>query len=81
MNVVINILFKKFTFNWRLMALLFFFFFLLIALQWCIGFCHTTMVVSHKYTYVLSLLNLPPTPHPIPLLWVVTEHQTELSVL
>ena len=35
--------FLKFIFNWRI-----------IALQCCIGFCHTTMWISYKYTYVLG---------------------------
>ena len=35
-----------------------------MALQYCAGFCHTTTWISHKYTYVSSLLNLPPAPHP-----------------
>ena len=42
-------------FNWRK-----------IALQCFVGFCHTTMWISHKYTYVPCLLNLLPhtSPHP-----------------
>ena len=47
-------LFKKlFTFNWRI-----------IALQYCVGFCHISAWISHRYTYVPSLLKtslcLPP---------------------
>ena len=46
--------------------LFFFFFFLLflllIASQCCVGFWHTTRWISHKYTYIPSLLFLPPTP-------------------
>ena len=38
-----------------------------IALQYCVGFCHTTMQISHKYTYIISLLSLLPLPHSIPL--------------
>ena len=37
-------------------------------------------VISYRCTYVPSLLNLPSTFHPIPLLQVVTEHQVELPV-
>ena len=39
-----------------------FFFFLIegIALHCCVGFCHTSIWISHRYTYVPSLLNLPP---------------------
>ena len=37
-------------FGWRIMVL-----------QRCVGFCHTTMWISRKYTYIPSLLNLPPT--------------------
>ena len=46
--------------------LLFSFFFTLffncrtIALQCCVGFCHTTMQISHNYTHITSLLSLPP---------------------
>ena len=42
----------KCIFNWRI-----------ITLQCYIGFCHTTMWISHKHTYVHSLLNLFPPPH------------------
>ena len=38
-----------FIFNWRL-----------IALQYCVGFCHTSTWISHSYTYVPSLLKFPP---------------------
>ena len=41
-------------FNWRI-----------IALKYCVGFCHTTTWISHKYTCVLSLFSLSP-PHPSP---------------
>ena len=44
-------------FNWRI-----------IALQCCIGFFHSSTRISHRYTYVPSLLNLPPTHHRIPAL-------------
>ena len=47
-------LFKKIFFNWRI-----------IALQCCISSCHTWM--SHRYTYIPSLLSLPS--HLIPLGW------------
>ena len=47
--------FLKFLFNWRI-----------IALQYCVGFCSTSAWVSDGYTYVPSILNLPPTSHPIP---------------
>ena len=43
-----------FIFNWRI-----------IALQYCVGFCQISTWVSHRYTYVPSLINLPPTSHPI----------------
>ena len=41
-------------------------------------FCHTWPWISHRYTYVPSFLNLPPTSQPIPPLQVVTEHWVEL---
>ena len=46
-------LFKNFLFNWRI-----------IALQCCVGFCHTSTWFSHRYVYVLSPLDLPSTSHP-----------------
>ena len=30
----------------------------MVALQYCVGVCHTTAWISQKYTYVPSLLNL-----------------------
>ena len=45
-----NHFFKNlFVFNWRI-----------IALQYCVGVCHTSTRVSHRYAYVPSLLSLPP---------------------
>ena len=41
--------------NWRI-----------IALQCCIGFCHTTTWISYKYTYVPFFLSLPSTPDSAP---------------
>ena len=36
------------------------------SIQYCVSFCCTTMWTSHKHTYLLSLLSLPPTRHPSP---------------
>ena len=37
----------------------------IITLQYCDDFCHTSVWISHSFTYVPSLLNLPPSPsHP-----------------
>ena len=48
--------FKKFIyFKWRV-----------IALQCCVGFCHTSIWVSCRYACYPSLLNLPANSHPIP---------------
>ena len=44
---------QNFFFNWGI-----------IAVQCCVGFCHTAWI-SHKCTYSPSLLSLLPTPHPI----------------
>ena len=52
-----SIIIFKFIFHW-----------MLIALQWCVAFFHRTMWISHKYIYIPSLLNLPPsTTHATPL--------------
>ena len=61
------LLFNYLIFNWKI-----------IVLQCCISFCHRSTWISHRYTYVFSLLNLPPTSHHIPSFQVVTEHQVEL---
>ena len=45
----------------------------IIALQCCVGFCQSSTWISHRHAYVLSLVNLPPTSHTIPPLWVVME--------
>ena len=72
----------------------YYFFFLLnlffiwrtIALQYYVGFCHTTTWISHNYISILSLWNLPPHPiHPSRssqrglLCYIAASHQ--LSVL
>ena len=43
-----------FTLNWRIMAL-----------QYHVGFCHTSTWIGHRCMHVPSVLNLPP-PHPTP---------------
>ena len=48
---------------------------LYFRVQSCVGFCHTSTWISHRYTHVPSLLTLPRTSHPIPLLYVGTECQ------
>ena len=55
-------LLEQFLFNWRI-----------IALQYCVGFCHISAWVSDRYTYVPCLLNLLPTSHPILPFSVVTD--------
>ena len=39
--VLFSIFKKLFIFNWRI-----------IVLQYCVGFCHTSTWISHRYTYV-----------------------------
>ena len=36
----------------------------IIAWQHCVGLCHPSTCISHRYTYAPSLLNLPPATHP-----------------
>ena len=60
-------LFLKFLSNWRINAL-----------QYRAGFCRTLTCISHRYTYIPSSLNLPPTSHLPPPLSVVIEHWLEL---
>ena len=48
-------------------------------LQCCVGFCHTTMQISHNYTYAPSFSNLPPLPFPS--LQIITECQTRFPVV
>ena len=44
---------KLFIFNWRI-----------TSLQYCADFCHTSTWISHRFTYISSLLNPPRTSHP-----------------
>ena len=58
--------FLIFIFNWLMIALLYWF-----------DFYHTSAWINHRYTYVSSLLNLPPTSCPFLPVQVVTEPQFE----
>ena len=49
----------------------------MIALQSFAVFCQTSAWISHRCTYIPSLLNLPPISLPIPLLQVDTENLFE----
>ena len=53
---------------------LFIFIWRIIALHY-VGFCHISTQISHRYTYVPSLLNLSPTSHPLPYLQIIIEQQ------
>ena len=57
-----------------------FFYWRITALQYYIGFYHTSTWISHRCTYVPSLLNPTPNSLPLPGLWVVTEHWVALPV-
>ena len=52
----------------------------IIALR-CFSLCCTTEWVGYKYTYIPSVLDLPPAPPPNPLISVITEHWAGLPVL
>ena len=72
--LTIFIVYIYYLFNWwhqRLAAahgifVLFLFCWRIIALQCCVGFCHISTWISHRYTYVCSLLNLRLSLYPIP---------------
>ena len=49
----------------------------MIALQYWFDIYQYINIISHRYTYVPSFLNLRPTSHPFPALQVVTEPQFE----
>ena len=70
LNILPEIQFFKnpFFFDWRI-----------IALQYYVGFCHTATWISHKYTYVPSLLNPFSSPSPFTLC-VVSERWVEPPV-
>ena len=63
-------LMKKYTFFFFLQSIfpnIFFlkkFYWKIIALQYCVGLCHTLIWISHRYIYIPSLVNLPPTSTP-----------------
>ena len=62
----------------------YFFFFLnwrIIALECCVGFSHTTVWISHKYTYISSLLVFPPIPYSIPPFYITIDCWAGLPVL
>ena len=54
--------------------ILFIFNWMIIALQYCVDFCNTSTWISHRYTYISSLLKIPPTSYPILPFQIVTKH-------
>ena len=58
---------------WETSFVFIFFYWRIIALQNCVVFCQTSTWISHRYTYVPSLLNLPPISRCIPPLKSDTE--------
>ena len=61
--------FNLFIFNWRI-----------IALQYCVGFYHTSTWISHGHRHVSSPLNLPPSPNSMPPLCCCSVAQSCLTV-
>ena len=51
-------------YNLHVQAYLFFFNRKIIALQFCVGFCRTTMRISHSCIHIPFISNLPPLSHP-----------------
>jgi len=54
---------------------------LLIALEYWFDFCRTSTSISYRCAYIPSLLNLLPTSHTFPSLFVVIEPLFEFSEL
>lgn len=52
----------------------------MVAYDICVGFCHTSVGISHRHTYVPSLLRPPPISLLSSPLQVVTAHWVELPV-
>ena len=63
----------------NLIQLIYFLNWKIISLQRCVSFCCSTCI-SCMYTYISSLLSLPPNLLPITPLQVITEHPAELPV-
>ena len=62
-------LFLKFIFNWSI-----------VALRYCVGFCHTSTWINYRYSYFPFHLKLPPTSHSFPPVFVITEQWFELYI-
>ena len=55
---------------------------LIVTLQCCVNLCATTRWIIYMYTYIPSLLELPPTLHSsYPTVYDITEHRAELPVV